>query len=75
MFPLTTFIISFLVVAGMLVYRVDELRLNDDPEIIRKQFPELRILNSIRNGIDTVIYVVGIRIYRLIRKIRKRLKK
>lgn len=75
MFPLTTFIISFLVVVGMIIYRVDEMRLNDDPEMIRKQFPEFKILHFIRNGVDTVIYVVGIRIYRLIRKIRKRLKK
>jgi hypothetical protein len=75
MFPLTTFIVSFLVIVGMVIYRVDEIRLNDDPETIRKQFPEFRILHSVRNGVDTVIYVVGIRIYRLIRKIRKRLKK
>jgi hypothetical protein len=75
MFPEATFILSLLVLLGMIVYRVDELRLGDDTDEIKNQLPEVKIVSSIRRGIDSVIYFVGIRIWRLIRKIKKKFKR
>ncbi len=75
MFPLATFICSLLVLLGMIIYRVDELRLGDDKDEIKDKLPEVKIIGSIRRAIDSVIYFVGIRIWRLIRVIKKKLKK
>ncbi len=75
MFPVATFIISLLVLLGMIIYRVDELRLGDDSDEIKNKLPEVKIVSSIRRGIDSVIYFVGIRIWRLIRTIKKKLRK
>jgi|GEM_PF-1269573 len=73
MFPTVTFIVSFLILLGMLIYRVDELRLYEDKDEIKKQFPEIKALRVIRREIDSIIYFVGIRIFRLIRRIQKKL--
>jgi hypothetical protein len=75
MFPLATFILSLLILLGMIIYRVDELRLHDDQDEIKNKLPEVKIVGSIKRGIDSVIYFVGIRIWRLIRKIKKRFHK
>lgn len=59
----------------MIIYRVDEIRLNEDKEQIKKQLGGIKIVRRVRRGIDVVIYFVGIRIFRLIRKIKKRFNK
>lgn len=75
MFPQATFIISFLVILGMIIYRVDELRLQNNQDEIKNHLPEIKFVASIKRGIDSVIYFVGIRIWRLIRKIKKKFNK
>ena len=75
MFPLATFILSLLILLGMIIYRVDEIRLGDDSDEIKNRLPEVKIVGSVRRGIDSVIYFVGIRIWRLIRKIKKKFNK
>jgi hypothetical protein len=75
MFPEATFILSLLVLLGMILYRVDELRLNDDQDEIKNQLPEVKIVGSVKRVVDSVIYFVGIRIWRLIRKIKKKFQK
>lgn len=75
MFPEATFVISLLVLIGMIIYRVDERRLGDDRDEIKNRLPEIKIVANIKRGIDSVIYFVGIRIWRLIRKIKKRFRK
>jgi hypothetical protein len=74
MFPEATFILSGVILLGMIIYRVDERRLNDDPDEIRNKLPELQVVRSVRRAIDSVIYFVGIRAWRLFRAIKKRFK-
>lgn len=75
MFPEATFILSGIILLGMIIYRVDERRLNDDPDEIRNKLPELKVVRSVRRAVDSVIYFFGIRIYRIVRKIQKRIKR
>lgn len=75
MFPVATFILSLLVLLGMIFYRVDELRLNDDQDEVKNKLPEVKMVGSIKRVIDSIIYFVGIRIWRLIRKIKKKFQK
>lgn len=75
MFPLATFIISLVVLIGMIVYRVDERRLKDDQDEIKNRLPEVKIVAGAKRIIDSVIYFVGIRIWRLIRILRKKLRR
>jgi hypothetical protein len=75
MFPEATCILSLLVLLGMIVYRVDELRLNDDQDEIKNRLPGVKIVSSAQRGINSIIYFVGIRIWRLLRVIKKKFKK
>ncbi len=74
MFPEATFILSGVILLGMIIYRVDERRLNDDPDEIRNKLPELQVVRSVRRAIDSVIYFVGIRVWRLFRNLKKKFK-
>lgn len=75
MFPEVTFILSVIILLGMIIYRVDERRLLDDGDEIKNKLPEIKIVGYIRRGINAVIYFVGIRIWRLIRAVRKKLRR
>lgn len=75
MFPEATLIISLFVIAGMIVYRVDEMRLKDDQDEIKNRLPEVKIVARAKRILDSIVYFIGIRIWRLIRKIRKRFHK
>lgn len=75
MFPVVVWILSLLILLGMILYRVDEIRLNDDQDEIKNKLPEVKIVGSVKRTIDSVIYFVGIRIWRLIRKIKKKFQK
>lgn len=75
MFPLITFIISLLVVLGMIIYQVDIMRLKQKGGDANTTFPEFRIFKKIRNFFEEIFYVVAIRVYKFFRKIQRKLRK
>lgn len=74
MFAIITLTISLLIVCGMVVYQIDAQRLGHNPQEIVKRFPELRILQKAREGIQSLVYTVGIRIFKSIYRLRKKFK-
>lgn len=74
MFPELTLIISLLVVVGMVVYQIDAMRLGHDSHEIEKRFHEFRFLKKAQRVIEDAVYAVGIRIFKTIHRIRKKIR-
>lgn len=75
MFPTTTLIISLLIVIGMIVYQIDAMRLGHNPQEIEKRFPEFRFIKKVKRMFENIMYTVGIRIFKTIHRIRKKIRK
>lgn len=74
MFPTTTLIISLLIVIGMIVYQIDSMRLGHNPQEIEKRFHEFRFLKKAKRVLENAVYAVGIRIFKTIHRIRKKIR-
>lgn len=72
MFPYLTLLFSGLIVAGIIIYQVDVLRLEDKNQESRS-IPLPKFIKKAQDFLRDIVYLVGIRIYRTARRIRKKI--